>query len=304
MGKTYIFNIQKFSVHDGDGIRSTVFFKGCPLKCLWCHNPESQRFENELLIYHDRCTACGICCGKCPNDANRIIDGKLVFDRNKCNACSICTDWCLNSAREIIGREYSVDYLVKEIEKDEMFYEESGGGVTLSGGEVMCQDMDYIEAVCKKLHKKGFSVDIDTCGFAPYESFKRILPYVDTFLYDIKLMDSKEHEKYIGVPNELILENLIKLNDDNAKINIRIPVIGKVNANAEFMESVVKFLKDNKINVCRVNLLPYHNIAMTKYNNLDRNYEEELMSVPCNDDMESYKQIFVSNGFNNVKIGG
>ncbi|MEG2144561.1 MAG: glycyl-radical enzyme activating protein, partial [Oscillospiraceae bacterium] len=295
---------QKFSIHDGDGIRTTVFFKGCPLKCMWCHNPESQVFGKELLLYYERCTACGVCVSKCPQKANKIVDGKLVFERNACTACGICTDWCLNNAREIVGKEYTVNELFDELEKDQMFYEESKGGITLSGGEVMVQNMDYIEALCKKLHKRGYSVNIDTCGYAPYESFKRILPYVDTFLYDIKLMDKELHQKFIGVSNALILENLIKLNADKARINIRIPVIGGVNASAAFMGEVVDFLKNNSINVAQVNLLPYHNIAMNKYKNLDRGYEEELMQVPSAEEMESFKKVFTENSFNNTKIGG
>ena len=158
------------------------------------------------------------------------MDGKVVMDREKCTACGVCTDWCLNNAREVAGKEYTIKELVKEAEKDRMFYEDSGGGITLSGGEVMVQNMDYIEELCRILYNKGYRVNIDTCGYAPYENFKRILPYVDTFLYDIKAMDPEVHKKFIGVDNALILENLKKLSDDGASINVRIPTIGGVNA--------------------------------------------------------------------------
>lgn len=305
MGTPCVFNIQKFSIHDGDGIRTSIFFKGCPVSCIWCHNPESQRYQKELMLFHDRCTACGSCVRHCPNGVNEIVDGKLVMDREKCTACGVCTDWCLNNAREVAGKEYTVQELVKEAEKDRMFYEDSGGGITLSGGEVMAQDMDYIEKLCHILHDKGYSVNIDTCGYVPYENFKRILPYVDTFLYDIKAMDPEVHKHYIGVDNELILENLKKLSEDGARINIRIPVIDGVNATEEFMNCVIDFLRENNIRVKQVNLLPYHNTGMHKYRKLDRSYDEEhLLKVPEKADMELFKDIFMKHGFSNTKIGG
>ena len=159
----YIFNIQKFSTHDGDGVRTTIFFKGCPLRCMWCHNPESQHYYKELIFHQHKCTTCGRCVAKCKQGANSIVDGKIVFDRSKCTACGVCTDWCITEARELAGKEYTVDALVKEAMKDKIFYEQSGGGVTLSGGEVMAsQHMDYVEEVCRKLHENGVSVFIDT----------------------------------------------------------------------------------------------------------------------------------------------
>lgn len=305
MEAPYVFNIQKYSIHDGDGIRTTLFFKGCPLTCKWCHNPESQRFAGELMFFHDRCTACGVCIPHCPSGANSIVDGKLVLDREKCTACGVCSDYCLNNAREMAGKLYTIKDLVKEAEKDRMFFEESGGGITLSGGEVMVQNMDYIEKLCRVLYNKGYSVNIDTSGYAPYENFKRILPYADTFLYDIKAMDPEVHKHFMGVDNKLILENLKKLNEDGATINIRIPVIVGVNATDEFMNNVIDFLKDSNIRVKQVNLLPYHNTGMHKYRKLDRSYDEEAeLKVPDKASMELFKDIFTKHGFNNTKIGG
>ncbi len=299
-----VFNIQKYSIHDGNGIRTTLFFKGCPLSCQWCHNPESQRYPVELLYYHERCTYCGTCVEVCPQKAS-VWDGRRVkVDRSKCTACGICADECLAGAREIAGKTYTVDELVQEAAKDQMFYEESGGGVTLSGGEVMCQDMDFIETLCKKLSRRGYSIDIDTCGYAPYENFARILPYVDVFLYDIKLMDPEKHKKFVGVDNHQILQNLIQLNRDGAKINIRIPVIQGVNAEDSFIKEVIRFLQENQIRTVGVNLLPYHNTGKSKYANLDRGYAEELYKVPPTEQMERFRQMFQMSGFQNIKIGG
>ena len=301
----YIFNIQKFSTHDGDGVRTTIFFKGCPLRCMWCHNPESQHYYKELIFHHHKCTACGRCVAKCKQGANSIVDGKIVFDRSKCTACGVCTDWCITEARELAGKEYTVDALVKEAMKDKIFYEQSGGGVTLSGGEVMAsQHMDYVEEVCRKLHENGVSVFIDTSGYTDYENLKRILPYVDVFLYDIKVMDPKDHKKFIGVDNSLILENLKKLSDEGAGLYIRLPIIQQVNATDEHIESVIHFLKENNIHARQVNLLPYHDIGKGKYASLDMEYHEDEMSVPVSELMEHFKSMFEEQGFNKVNIGG
>ena len=301
----YIFNIQKFSTHDGDGVRTTIFFKGCPLRCMWCHNPESQHYYKELIFHQHKCTACGRCVAKCKQGANSIVDGKIVFDRSKCTACGVCTDWCITEARELAGKEYTVDALVKEAMKDKIFYEQSGGGVTLSGGEVMAsQHMDYVEEVCRKLHENGVSVFIDTSGYTDYENLKRILPYVDVFLYDIKVMDPEDHKKFIGVDNSLILENLKKLSDEGAGLYIRLPIIQQVNATDEHIESVIHFLKENNSHARQVNLLPYHDIGKGKYASLDMEYHEDEMSVPVSELMEHFKSMFEEQGFNKVNIGG
>ena len=301
----YIFNIQKFSTHDGDGVRTTIFFKGCPLRCMWCHNPESQHYYKELIFHQHKCTACGRCVAKCKQGANSIVDGKIVFDRSKCTACGVCTDWCITEARELAGKEYTVDALVKEAMKDKIFYEQSGGGVTLSGGEVMAsQHMDYVEEVCRKLHENGVSVFIDTSGYTDYENLKRILPYVDVFLYDIKVMDPEDHKKYIGVDNSLILENLKKLSDEGAGLYIRLPIIQQVNATDEHIESGIHFLKKNNIHARQVNLLPYHDIGKGKYASLDMEYHDDEMSVPVSELMEHFKSMFEEQGFNKVNIGG
>ena len=304
MKTAVVTNIQRYSTHDGDGVRTTIFFKGCPLSCRWCHNPESQDFRKELFFYGNKCKNCGGCIPRCSSGANGMEEGRLVFDRSKCTACGSCTDWCIYEARELAGVDYTVEQLVKEAKKDRMFYEQSGGGVTLSGGEVMSQDIEFLEPLCRALHREGLSIFVDTCGFAPYEKYEKILPYVDTFLYDIKAMDSAVHQEWTGVENGLILENLKKLSAAGANIYIRIPTIGGVNADEGFMQQVIAFLKENNIHPAQVNLLPYHNYGRNKYASLAKEYDDASMQVPTNEQMEQFKELFINNGFAKTNIGG
>lgn len=301
---TLITNIQKYSIHDGDGIRTSVFFKGCPLNCVWCHNPETQAFQKEVLYDAEKCVGCYRCADACPEHAIKKIDGKVWTDKEICDKCGKCLDYCVRNLREIAGTEWQIEDLVKELKKDEMFYEESGGGVTLSGGEVMSQNMDYIEKLVKRLNQEGISVTIDTCGFAPYENFERILPYVDTFLYDIKVMDHEKHKKYIGVDNTLILQNVVRLSQAGARIYIRIPTIKEVNGDVESISAIIAFLKENGIHPAQVNLLPYHNTGSGKYGKLGELYEGEDLHAPSKEEMKELRQLFIQEGFQNTKIGG
>ena len=305
MAKPLIFNIQKYSIHDGEGIRTTVFFKGCPLSCRWCHNPESQSFRPELMVHPGRCTGCGACAAVCPQKAVALTrDHKTRTDRSACVMCGACVDACVHNAREEAGREYELEDLVRLLEKDRMFYEESGGGITLSGGEVLVQDIDYVEQLARRLHDKGYSVDIDTCGCAPYEHIRRLLPYVDAFLYDIKLMDPEAHRAYTGADNALILENLKRLSADGGKINLRLPLIRGVNATEAFIRGIIAFLKENRIGVYRINLLKYHNTGSGKYSRLDRVYEGAEMAEPDQAFLDWAAEAFRQSGFSNIKIGG
>lgn len=299
----YILSIQKYSIHDGEGIRSTVFFKGCPLSCLWCHNPESQSYGPELMIHYNRCTACGKCLSACPNNAIFMKDAKIMTNRNLCTLCKNCIDLCPNNVREEVGKQYTMKELIYELEKDRQFYEDSGGGITLSGGEVLTQPIDYLEELCQKLYKKGYSIYIDTCGLSPYDNFLRLLPYIDTFLYDIKLMKEQDHKTFTGATNSLILENLSRLSKDSARIQLRIPVISGINDNNFFFEDLLKFLKTLPA-LQKINLLPYHATGKTKYENLDLNYKEELFEVPSKKRMQEIMALFQYNGFEHIKIGG
>ena len=304
MKERTIVNIQKYSVHDGDGIRTTVFFKGCLLNCWWCHNPESQKYTPELMFTKEKCTGCGYCEKACTHDAITVeSDGIAHTDPSKCVLCADCLDYCVQNNREIVGKTYSIKELMKIINKDAHFYEESGGGVTLSGGEVMTQDMEYLEELCKALKEKDYNIAIDTCGYAPKENYERLLPYVDTFLYDIKTLDDEVHQKYMGKSNDLILRNLEFLADNNANINIRIPVVEPVNSDEETMMDIIKYLKE-RIGIVKVNLLPYHNTGSSKYEKLGREYPAKDLKVPSKEHMEKLKVLFEEHGFKQVKIGG
>lgn len=319
--KTYITDIQKYSIHDGEGIRTTIFFKGCPLSCLWCHNPETQSFWQEPFFYEERCTGCGQCSQDCPHqairmetelnekdrqsgsDASQAGRQRAVTDRSLCITCGRCLDSCVNNAREICGRAYTVRELVTEVLKDQAFYETSGGGVTLSGGEVLSQDMEYILELVKILYQKGVSINIDTCGQVRYNAIEKVLPYTDVFLYDLKLMDADRHRHYTGVSNEQILENLIRLAKDKGRIWIRIPVIGKVNDTVENMEQTADFLNKNHIQPEHIHLLPYHDMGRGKYSRLAREYQQDF-TVPDQERMEQLQHIFAEAGFTDVRIGG
>lgn len=294
MSSPLIFNIQRYAIHDGGGIRTTVFFKGCPLSCRWCHNPESQRRQRELLFHKERCVGCGRCAAACP----------AAFDRDRCTACGRCTDLCAHSAREVAGREYALEDLMRELEKDRIFYEQSGGGITLSGGECLAQDMDYVEELARRLYQRGYSVDFDTCGHVPYEHFQRVLPYADAFLYDIKLLDPDTHRRYTGADNRLILENLKRLSGDGGKIAIRLPLIGGVNASEPYIRDVIAFLRDGGIRASQINLLKYHTAGSGKYGKLGRAYEPDGFFPPEDAWLEQMAELFRKNGFTNIHIGG
>jgi pyruvate formate lyase activating enzyme len=298
--KATIFNIQKFCIHDGPGIRTTVFFKGCPLTCLWCHNPESQTFGKEMLFVAHKCVQCYQCERHCGHGALQRIATKITYHSAACVFCGTCVDYCVNNAREVAGQEYSVSELIEEIEKDRPFYEQSMGGVTLSGGEVMCQ-IDFVEELVKGCHRKGISVAIDTCGYTPFDSFVRIMEYVDLFLYDVKLMDPILHRRYTGKDNSLILENLQQLVSLGAKVNLRIPLIEGINTDTDNIDMMINFTKH--LPIYGVNLLAYHDIGRDKYKRLAMEYAQESMARPSDERLEEIKQRFEANGFP-VRIGG
>ena len=265
-----IFNIQRYSIHDGPGIRTTVFLKGCPLICWWCQNPESQLSEQEMVFWEERCIGCGECFSNCPSRAIQIKNKKPVTDEKKCNLCGKCSRICPTQAREMIGEKLTAEEIIKEIEKDLIFYEESGGGVTFSGGEPLSQS-EFLEDLLDGCKQKKIHTAVDTSGYVSWEILNKISPKVDLFLYDLKLMDNERHKKYIGVSNEIILENLKKLSFVHNNIFIRFPVIPGINDDYQNIRKIGEFL--SSLEITQVNLLSYHYIGIDKYRRLGRTYE-------------------------------
>ena len=264
-----IFDIQRFSIHDGPGIRTTVFFKGCNLKCLWCHNPESQSTKPVLLYYKDKCTGCGECEKICGN----------TYTEN-CIGCGKCSEVCKNKARRISGRTESTESIIKAVLKDKAYYETSGGGVTLSGGEPLLQS-DACKEILSACKEAGVHTAIETAGCVKWEIFEKLLPYTDLFLFDIKGIDEDNHIKNTGMSNKLILENAAGLREKGAEVLFRMPYIPSYN---DFeAETVVNFAKSLG---SELELMAYHNIAIGKYNALNRKNATEAVIPPSKEDME------------------
>jgi len=257
--KPIIFNIQKFSTHDGPGIRTTIFFKGCPIQCQWWHNPESQSFKPEPMLNKD-------------------------------------------GQAELLGKTYEIDELVEIATKDELFYDQSGGGVTLSGGEVMAQPIEFIEELTRRLAMRGISVAIDTCGVVSQRNLERVLPYADLYLYDLKFIDSQQHKKYTGATNEKVLNNLKFLSDHQARIILRLILLKDLNDTDDILKRTLAWIKANHIHVEEVSLLPYHDFGRDKYRKLNRECTQNF-KVPTDDRLAVIKQAWEDYGVP-VKIGG
>lgn len=300
MGK--IFNIQPYSIHDGPGIRTTVFMKGCPLHCLWCQNPESQKTENQLLVSRERCVGCGQCVHVCEKDAVHIVFGKAVTDRKRCNVCGKCVDVCPEGIREVCGEEISVSKLIEKVLADRIFMENSGGGVTVSGGEALVQ-ADFVAEFFKELKMLGIHTALDTSGFASWEQLEKVVRYTDLVLYDIKHMDSLEHCRLTGVPNEKILENLKKLSKENVDIYIRIPVIPGMNDSDKNICAVADFVHDELGGKYETFLLPYHRMGEAKLENLEEKDGFLHLEPPSSEHMEHLKHFFDKRDLP-VRIGG
>jgi pyruvate formate lyase activating enzyme len=256
-----IYNIQRFSIHDGPGIRTTVFFKGCPLRCLWCHNPESISPKPQLEFYPERCIGCGRCFDACPNHAHGVDGAGVHFiDRALCNGCLRCVDSCYAEALVGVGRRITVEELMKSVSTDIPYYEGSGGGVTFSGGECMAQ-LDFLEQALEACQDQGIHTAVDTAGSLPWSSFERILAHTDLFLYDLKAVDEQTHRRLTGSGNAHILENLRSLSQAGKRIFVRIPYIPGCNDGE--IDAMARILAP--LNIERVEVLGYHRLGEGKY---------------------------------------
>lgn len=300
MNHSLVLSVQKFSVHDGPGIRTTVFFKGCPLRCTWCHNPESQNFTADLLTDNEKCTGCGLCAAHCPNRAIRISHAVQETDRNRCLRCGECMDYCRNNARELAGYKASASELLAEVRQDQVFYEQSGGGVTFSGGEPLCH-IDALEPLAAECRRQGLHVTLDTCGHVPQEAFRRILPHTDLFLYDLKHMDPELHRFHTGYDNRLILKNLSYLSAAGAALFLRLPLIEGINSDPDNIGAVLRFIKT--LHIRQVNLLPYHNTGSSKYAKLGAHQKNTKLSAPAPERLDAIARQFTEAGLA-THIGG
>ncbi len=270
-----VFDIVRNSFADGPGIRTTVFFKGCNLHCLWCHNPESQSSKPQMLFYKSKCTGCGKCREVC------------LYGLESCDLCGKCALYCPSDARQICGKKMTAQEVFDQVIKDKCFYEASGGGVTFSGGECMLQ-IEFLLEILKKCHENGIHTAVDTAGAVGWEHFEKILPYTDLFLYDVKLFDGEKHRACTGADNARILENLRRLSDAGKDIIVRIPVIGGVNDNEMELQNIADYLKP--LHIRKVELLPYHKMGEHKYFALG--LETKAFAVPSESQMALFNSYF------------
>lgn len=269
MSKGVIFNIQRYSIHDGPGIRTTVFLKGCPLSCFWCQNPESQTKKPEIFLDKSKCILCGRCVAICPTGATRLLEESSAIDRGICTGCGKCAEVCPNEARKVTGKFMTVDEVVSEVLRDTKFYENSGGGVTLSGGDPLAQP-DFALSIMQRCKDEGLHVTLDTCGYAPWPTMEKLLKYADLVLFDIKIMDATKHREATRKDNHVILMNARRI-ARLKPMRIRIPVIPGFNDSLEEVRKIAHFTK-NELGLVEIDLLPYNKMGEVKYEYLDRSY--------------------------------
>ena len=257
-----IFDIQRFSIHDGPGIRTTVFLKGCPLQCLWCHNPEGIDSGIQLSFLPDKCIGCEWCFRACEAHAHQMVDGEHVVDRERCVICGTCASNCHARALELVGRSITVADCLAEVLRDKPFYETSGGGMTLSGGEPLMQPK-FSSALLAAAKSEGLHCAVETCGYAKWEQFERVRSDVDEFLFDVKETDPARHKEYTGIDNGLIIENLRKLHDAGSAIMLRLPIVPGLNNRSDHFRAVAD-LAASLPNLLGVEIVPYHRLGLSK----------------------------------------
>jgi len=299
--KGIVFNIQRYSLHDGPGIRSIVFLKGCPLKCAWCSNPESQKTKPEIGLSQTLCKQCLKCVEACPTNASSLVDNRIVIDRKVCTRCGACIGVCVPDARKLYGEEKTAFEVYKELEKDASFYHDSGGGVTASGGEPLLQPV-FLASIFKLCQFSGFHTAIETTGCVNTEAFDVVKPYTDLLLYDIKFADKDLHKKWTRQSNDLILKNLKHVVDNDIKVTVRVPLVPGINDTDEELKGIADVVI-RTLKVPKVNLLPYHRYGEGKYNMLDREYGLPDFTRQSDEKLESAKEIFTSMGIDAEVIG-
>lgn len=290
MTGTY-FALKRFAVHDGPGVRTTLFLKGCPLSCLWCHNPEGKNCKPEIALYSHKCTQCLRCADVCEESAH-IFNGEHTVNRDTCTFCAKCKDACFNDAIEVFGKKITVNEALKMLLEDRLFYESSSGGVTISGGEPLMQ-ADFLRELLILLKKENIHTSIDTCGYADKEAFDKIIPHTDLFLYDIKAFNKETHIKLTGKSNKIIWDNLKYITENNKPVIIRFPFVPTYN---DFeAELIAKKLAEFK-NIKSIDVLPYHNFSSSKYHSLGLTDTMPKIDPPGKSEIEKIKQIFKVQG--------
>jgi pyruvate formate lyase activating enzyme len=299
--KGTVFDIKRYAIHDGPGIRTTVFLKGCPLRCPWCHNPEGVAPGPELMWSEPRCLGCRACEAACPRGAISFPDTGLAVDAGKCDMCGKCADACYPRALEVAGRAMTAREVLDEIEKDRVFYDQSGGGATFSGGEPMLQP-EFLKELLKGCRERGIATAVDTSGHVPGEVLSRLVDDVDLFLYDIKTMDCVTHERVTGVSNTLVLENLRTIAANGKRVAVRVSVVPGVNESDANVDALGDFLARLDRGV-EVHLLPYHRVGVDKARRLDRSKEPPVFETPPESLMKSLSGRLAEYGLA-VRVGG